>query len=76
MDFGQPERRTHNYVRHGTLDLFAALNVATGELIARCKANIGGRTSSPSARNRNERRADARDPTSSSTISLRIARLP
>jgi transposase-like protein len=21
MDFGQPERRTHNYVRHGTLDL-------------------------------------------------------
>src|SRR5829696_1875361 len=35
MDFGQPERRTHNYVRHGTLDLFAALNVATGEVIAR-----------------------------------------
>ena len=38
MDFGQPERRTHNYVRHGTLDLFAALNVATGEVIARCKS--------------------------------------
>src|SRR6187549_2149670 len=37
MDFGQPERRTHNYVRHGTVDLFAALNVATGEVIARCK---------------------------------------
>ncbi len=37
MDFGQPERRTDNYVRHGTLDLFAALNVATGEVIARCK---------------------------------------
>jgi transposase len=36
MDFGQPERRTHNYIRHGTLDLFAALNVATGEVIARC----------------------------------------
>jgi transposase len=36
MDFGQPARRTHNYVRHGTLDLFAALNVATGEVIARC----------------------------------------
>ena len=31
-----PERRTHNYVRHGTLDLFAALNVATGEVLARC----------------------------------------
>lgn len=37
MDIGQPERRTHNYVRHGTLDLFAALNVATGKVIARCK---------------------------------------
>jgi transposase len=38
MDIGQPERRTHNYVRHGTVDLFAALNVATGEVIARCKS--------------------------------------
>ena len=37
MDIGQPERQTHNYIRHGTLDLFAALNVATGEVIARCK---------------------------------------
>ena len=37
MDFGQPERQTHNYLRHGTLDLFAALNVATGKVIARCK---------------------------------------
>jgi transposase len=37
MDLGQPERRTHNYLRHGTLDLFAALNVANGRVIARCK---------------------------------------
>jgi transposase len=37
MDLGQPERQTHNYVRHGTLDLFAALNVATGKVIASCK---------------------------------------
>lgn len=37
MDLGQPERRTHNYHRHGTLDLFAALNVATGKVIAQCK---------------------------------------
>jgi len=37
MDLGQPERRTHNYIRNGTLDLFAALNVATGEVLARCK---------------------------------------
>jgi transposase len=38
MDIGQPERRTHNYIRNGTLDLFAALNVATGEVLARCKS--------------------------------------
>jgi len=37
MDLGQPERRTHNYLRHGTLDLLAALNVVTGEVLARCK---------------------------------------
>jgi transposase len=32
---GQVERRTHDYVRNGITDLFAALNVATGEVIAR-----------------------------------------
>ena len=37
MDLGMPERQTHNYLRHGTLDLFAALNVATGEVIAETK---------------------------------------
>ena len=37
MDLGMPERQTHNYIRRGTLDLFAALNVATGEVIARTK---------------------------------------
>lgn len=31
---GQRERRTHDYVRHGTTDLFAALDVATGRVIA------------------------------------------
>lgn len=30
---GQPERRTHDYTRHGTTTLFAALDVATGEVI-------------------------------------------
>lgn len=29
-----PARATHDYVRHGTLDLFAALNVATGTVIS------------------------------------------
>jgi len=33
---GQVERRTHDYVRHGTTSLFAALNVATGEVIGDC----------------------------------------
>ncbi len=37
MDIGQPERRTHNDLRNRTLDLFAALNVATGDVLARCK---------------------------------------
>lgn len=37
MDIGQPERQTHNYLRHGTLDLFAALNVATGKVMAAYK---------------------------------------
>jgi len=32
----QAERGTHDYVRHGTTSLFAALNVATGEVIGRC----------------------------------------
>ena len=30
---GTPARRTHDYVRHGTTSLFAALDVATGEVI-------------------------------------------
>jgi hypothetical protein len=29
---GMPERRTHDYLRHGITTLFAALNVATGEI--------------------------------------------
>ncbi len=30
---GQAERRTHDYQRHGTTSLFAALNVGTGQVI-------------------------------------------
>jgi transposase len=30
---GRPERRTHDYRRHGTLDLFAALDVKAGTVI-------------------------------------------
>ncbi len=34
---GQVERRTHDYVRHGTTSLFAALDVKTGEVIGQCR---------------------------------------
>ncbi len=33
---GQAERRTHDYKRHGTLSLFAALDIATGKIIGKC----------------------------------------
>jgi transposase len=33
---GQVERRTHDYTRHGTTSLFAALDVATGRVIGQC----------------------------------------
>jgi len=36
MDLGSPERRTHDYRRHGTTSLFAALDVATGQVIGEC----------------------------------------
>jgi transposase len=34
---GQPERHTSDYFRHGTLSLFAALDIATGEVFAQCQ---------------------------------------
>src|SRR5215467_18007 len=34
---GLPERRTHDYKRHGTTTLFAALNVLEGTVIGECK---------------------------------------
>lgn len=33
---GLPEQRTHDYERHGTTSLFAALEVATGKVIGEC----------------------------------------
>jgi transposase len=33
---GQVERRTHDYQRHGTTSLFAALDIATGSVIGKC----------------------------------------
>lgn len=34
IEFGAGEKRTHDYVRNGTTNLFAGLNVATGEVDA------------------------------------------
>jgi transposase len=34
---GQVERQTHDYMRHGTIDLFAALDVKTGKVIGACR---------------------------------------
>ena len=31
IEFARSEKRTHDYVRHGTTNLFAALNITTGE---------------------------------------------
>jgi transposase len=36
MTPGQAERGTHDYVRHGTTSLFAALDIATGKVIGKC----------------------------------------
>lgn len=38
MGLGYVEGVTHDYYRHGTTTLFAALNVANGQVLAQCKA--------------------------------------
>lgn len=40
---GVPERRTHDYSRHGTTTLFAALNIATGKVIGQLHRRHRGR---------------------------------
>lgn len=37
MGLGYVEGVTHDYIRHGTTTLFAALDIASGEVIAQCK---------------------------------------
>ncbi|MDE0126087.1 MAG: IS630 family transposase [Bryobacterales bacterium] len=37
MGLGYAEGHTHDYIRHGTTTLFAALDVATGKVIAQCR---------------------------------------
>ena len=38
MGFGYVDGITHDYKRHGTTTLFAALDVANGQVLAQCKA--------------------------------------
>jgi transposase len=40
--FDASEKRTHDYVRHGTTNLFAALNIVTGEVYGECKPTRNG----------------------------------
>jgi transposase len=42
MEFDATEKRTHDYVRHGTTNLFAALNVGTGEVFGECRPSRDG----------------------------------
>ena len=44
---GMPERRTHDYLRHGTTSLFAAFNTADGTVI---KLDADGATARSSSR--------------------------
>jgi len=37
MGLGYVEGVTHDYIRHGTTTLFAALDIASGEVVAQCK---------------------------------------
>lgn len=36
MTFSKTEKRAHDCVRHGTTNLFTALNITTGEILGRC----------------------------------------
>ena len=59
---GLPEQRTSDYERHGTTSLFAALDIATGEVIGKChrrhrhqefhKIHAGGGFQAPGRRRR------------------------
>ena len=42
ITFDATEKRTHDYVRHGTTNLFAALNVGNGQVYGECKPTRNG----------------------------------
>lgn len=45
MEPGKVARRTHDYTRHGTTTLFAALEIATGQVTAALKPKLAGPSS-------------------------------
>lgn len=69
---GNPATRTHDYKRYGTTSLFAALDVATGEVIGRLNASIAVLNSSPFSRKLTRRCPLICRFTSSWTITQRI----
>jgi transposase len=42
ISFDATEKRTHDYVRHGTTNLFAALDVGTGKVFGECRDSKDG----------------------------------
>lgn len=42
ISVGAAEKRTHDYVRHGTTNLFAALNVTSGDVYGECHPTRAG----------------------------------
>ena len=49
MKPGRAGTMTHDYKRNGTIDLFAAMNIATGEVITDCRKRHTGPTCCPSS---------------------------
>ncbi len=58
MGFGYVEGVTHDYVRHGTTTLFAALNVLNGAVLASCKPRHRQCVGAPVEARRRARRYD------------------
>jgi putative transposase len=49
MGLGYVEGVTHDYIRHGTTTLFAALDVATGEVLTQCRPSADRATGTRSS---------------------------
>jgi hypothetical protein len=56
---GQPTRRSHDYIRHGTTSLFAALDIATGKVIGKNAIPAIARRSSANFSTRSRRQSRA-----------------